>query len=490
MALSRRELIAGAGLAGLASVARQQSSRAEERSMPSSVDVVVVGAGLSGLVAARQLRRAGRSVQILEARARTGGRMVRQITRTGAVIDLGGQWGGETHHRFQSLVDELGIETFPSYYDGQGVLVWDRQRIVADMATSPETSVLLFEGAQIDQPAAEVSKAKAALKAFRAISASIDPRRPWLAPNAAELDRTTIRAWCEQNSSSRLSDFELEWLSVVGGSGGFDPWDASILHLAWTQAVAPQDEAPESWLLKGAAGQVAERLTDELRPFIRLQAAVHGIDQDDNNISVHFGNSEQIQAKSAVVAVPPPLRQRITFTPDLPAENRSFLQRSPMGSMIKVFAIYKTAFWREKGLNGFGVGNLKTLELTADSSLPSGQPGILASFVTASAAVEFQRMSEKQQRRAVLDDLIAYWGPEAAEPEELILQNWNQEDWSSGAFTSFVTPGTWTTYGQGWQQSHGRIHWAGTEASSRWPGYFEGAIEAGVQASIKAMAQL
>ena len=253
--------------------------------MPSSVDVVVVGAGLSGLVAARQLRRAGRSVQILEARARTGGRMVRQITRTGAVIDLGGQWGGETHHRFQSLVDELGIETFPSYYDGQGVLVWDRQRIVAEMATAPENSVLLFEGDQIEQPAAEVTKAKAALKAFRAIAASIDPSQPWLAPNAAELDRTTIRAWCEQNSASRLSDFELEWLSVVGGSGGFDPWDASILHLAWTQAVAPQDEAPESWLLKGAAGQVAERLSDELRPFIRLQAAVHGIDQDDKDIS-------------------------------------------------------------------------------------------------------------------------------------------------------------------------------------------------------------
>ena len=208
-----------------------------------------------------------------------------------------------------------------------------------------------------------------------------------------------------------------------------------------------------------------------------------------NGVALGFGTGQRIKAKSAVVAIPPPLRQRITFSPDLPAETRSFLQRSPMGSMIKVFAIYTSAFWRDKGLNGFGVGNLKTLELTADSSLPSGTPGILASCVTASAAVDFQRMSGQQQRRAVLDDLIAYWGPEAGEPQELILQNWNQEDWSSGAFTSFVTPGAWTTYGQGWQQSHGRVHWAGTEASSRWPGYFEGAIEAGIQASIKAMAQ-
>ena len=490
MALSRRELIAGAGVAGLGAFTLGRTGLADTSATPSDVDVVVVGAGLSGLMAARQLRKEGLNVHILEARTRTGGRMIRQTTRTGAVIDLGGQWGGETHHRFETLVNELGIERFPSYYDGQGVLVWDGQRVVADMAKKPADSVLLFEGDQIQQPTEQVAKAKAAMQAFREIAQSVDPARPWTAPNAVELDHTTIRSWCEKNSGSRLSDFELEWLSVVGGSGGFDPWDASILHLAWSQSVAPQDEGPESWLLKGAAGQVAERLTTELKPFISLNAPVHRIDQNNRGVNISYGQGRSIKAKAAIVAIPPPLRQRITFTPDLPAETRSFLQRSPMGSMIKVFAIYKRAFWRDKNLNGFGVGNLKTLELTADSSLPSGTPGILASFVTASAAVAFQQKSNKEQRRAVVDDLIAYWGPEAGEPEELIIQNWNQEAWSTGAFTSFVTPGAWTTYGQGWQQSHGRVHWAGTEASSRWPGYFEGAIEAGIQASNRALTQV
>ena len=491
MNTTRRQLFGATGAFGLTALGSQFRARAAESSAsPTDVDVVVIGAGLSGLMAARRLRQQGVKIHILEARERTGGRMIRQTTDTGAVIDLGGQWGGETHHRFKTLVGELGLEMFPSYYDGKGVLVWDKQRIEADMAKTPESSVLLFDSDQIQQPSAEIAKAKAAMKAFREIAASVDPSRPWKAPNAAELDRTTIRAWCDKNSCSRLSDFELEWLSVVGGSGGFDPWDASILHLAWTQSVAPQDEAPEAWLLKGAAGQVAERLSAELTSQISLNSPVHAIEQTDNNVSVQFGAGKRIEAKAAIVAIPPPLRQRITFTPDLSAETRSFLQRSPMGSMIKVFAIYKKAYWRRKNLNGFGVGNLKTLELTADSSLPSGTPGILASFVTASAAVAFQKMTLKQQRRAVLDDLIAYWGPEAGEPEELIIQNWNEESWSTGAFTSFVTPGAWTTYGRGWQQSHGRVHWAGTEASTRWPGYFEGAIEAGIQASKRAVAQL
>ena len=97
--------------------------------------------------------------------------------------------------------------------------------------------------------------------------------------------------------------------------------------------------------------------------------------------------------------------------------------------------------------------------------------------------MRWQRLGEAQRRRAVLDDLTTWWGPQAAEPDDLILQNWNEESWSTGAFTSFVTPGAWTTYGPIWQQPHGRVIWAGTEAASRWPGYFEGAIEAGLAAA-------
>ena len=89
--------------------------------MVTTVDAVVVGAGLSGLVAVRRLQRAGLRVRVLEARTRVGGRMVSTTTPHGAVVDLGGQWGGASHHRFAALVEELGLERFPSHYDGHGV---------------------------------------------------------------------------------------------------------------------------------------------------------------------------------------------------------------------------------------------------------------------------------------------------------------------------------------------------------------------------------
>ena len=151
---------------------------------------------------------------------------------------------------------------------------------------------------------------------------------------------------------------------------------------------------------------MAERLTAELKSLISLNAPVHGIDQNDEGVTVHVGNGRQIRA-SAIVAIPPPLRNKITFTPDLPAETRSFLQRSPMGSMIKVFAILTNLPSGGRRTSTALVSATSKPQLTADSSLPSGTPGILAAFVTASAAVAFQQMTAAEQRKAVLDDLVA-----------------------------------------------------------------------------------
>lgn len=481
MSLTRRELIASAGLTGIVAMGLNQSSSAGV--LPSQVDVVVVGAGLSGLMAARQLKQSGKTVHILEARNRTGGRMVRKLTESGHFVDLGGQWGGQSHHRLRTLVSELGLETFQVYKEGKASLVWNNQNILADVATDYDEGLLFLNSAQIGQTQEEVDKAKSTLRLYRQLVDTVDHGAPWRTPNAVELDRITIDSWLKRYSDSTLSTFMLEILSNVGGSGGFDAWDASMLHSIWTQAISPQRDYPESWLIKGAAGQVAELLTKELADNITLNSPVNVIDQDDNSVQVTDGNGRKISAKAAIVAIPPPLRQRISFQPALRAETRSFLQRNPMGSMIKVLAIFDHSFWRQRGMSGLGIGNQNTLQFMADSSPPVGKPGVIASFITASRAVEFQQLPDNEQRSAVLSDLTAYLGSDAAQPKELILQNWNQEDWSSGAFTSYVTPGAWTTYGEYWQEPHGRVHWAGTEASMRWRGYLEGALEAAAHAA-------
>lgn len=465
-------------------------------------DVLIVGAGLSGLVAARELRARGRSVALLEARTRVGGRMVSARTSDGSIVDLGGQWGGASHHRFAALVEELGLERFPSHYDGLGVFHWQGRRHEAPLATRFADSLLFFEPSALALPADELAATRTLQAAFSQLVASVNPQQPWLTPRAEDLDHLSVAAWAARHTSIPLARLPLDWLCRVGGSGGFEPWEVSILHLAWTQAVAPQAETPEAWLVRGGAGSVAQALAAELQRqdpgCLQLGQAVLRIDQNPQGVTLLSGDGQCQRARLAIVAVPPPLRLAMQFEPPLPAAQRALLQRSPMGGMTKILATYARPFWRERGLNGLGIGDRPALELTADSGPPEGQPAVLASFLAGERALRLGALPAAERRRLILDDLVAYWGPEAATPCDLVEQPWAEEPWSGGAFTSFLSPGSWSgparlaagESGGAGPADHGRVLWAGSEASPRWPGYFEGAIEAGLAAATRAAAVL
>ena len=459
--------------------------------MGNPLDVVVVGAGLSGLIAARRLIAQGKRVHVLEARPRVGGRMVSQTLSDGSVVDLGGQWGGNTHHRFSALLQELGLSTYPSYYAGEGIFHWQGKRVRAPLANRFEDSLVFFEPKALGLGAQELSATQAVLEAFNRLVAQIDPHRPWLTPDAERLDRLTVSEWAAQQSPLPLARLPLDWLCRVGGSGGFEPWEASILHLAWTQAVAPQSETPEAWLVRGGAGGVSQRLAAELQALspesLTLAAPVVSIQQTGGIATVQAEGLQPLRARTVIVAVPPAQRQAIRFDPPLPPAHQALLQRTAMGGMTKILARYSRPFWREQGLNGLGTGERPWLDLTADSGPPESQPAVLASFVAGERALTLAARPEGERRKLILNDLVSYWGPEASSPLDLVEHAWNGEAWTGGAFTSFCSPGSWTSHarlaagadpGPG-PASHGQVHWAGTEVSPRWPGYFEGAIEAG-----------
>jgi len=447
------------------------------------LDAVVVGAGLSGLVAARRLRASGQTVQVLEASPTPGGRMRRRQLDCGVTVDLGGQWGGDTHTRFSALVAELGLERFPSFYEGEGRFRWQGEARRARLGADFDDTLLFFEPGDLPLSAGEQTEARAVEHRFRQLVEGLDPDEPWRSRDAAALDTITASAWLQGLGASAAAQLPLQWLGRVGGSGGFELHQVSMLHLAWTQAVAPQREAPEGWLLRGGAGQVAERLAAELGPDLHTGCPVVAIVQDDDGAEVITDDGTHRRCRAVVVAMPPHQRQRLRFDPPLPPDQTALLQRWPMGAMVKVLAVYERAFWREEGCNGLALGERAWLELTADSSPPEATPGVLAGFIAADRALTFGAMDAADQRACLLDELEGLWGPRAGKPLELIWHDWGTEPWTGGAFTAFPLPGTWTALGDAWCRPHGRVVWAGTEVARRWPGYFEGAIRAGEAAA-------
>ena len=448
------------------------------------VDVVVIGAGISGLIAARDLGKQNRSTTVLEAQERIGGRCHRMQTINNWWLDLGGQWMGQTHHLFKALANELGIKTFDSYFDGKTVFIWNGNRVAIPMVADWDTTFLGIAYGELPVSIKEKEAAQKLHREFLQLVQTVDAQQPWLSPNARALDTQTIETWMRSCTDSELAHYILKWYTRVGGSGGYEPGDASILHLAQTQKAAPQSEIPEKWMLYGAVGQIADLLAQQIKGEIRTNAAAQAvIKQSDGSYLVRAADGSCHSCIAVVIAIPPALRSRIVFEPGLPAQVSGLQQRSPMGSMIKVLTVYPTAWWREQGLNGYAQGTLPTIEMTADSSPPSGKPGVLASFIAADKAVQLGLKDPVARKQLILNDLATIWGPEAAKPVDYFEINWGEESWSTGAFTSFTTPGTWTSFGPAWRNSVGRIIWAGTECSARWAGYYEGAIQAGLDAS-------
>lgn len=448
------------------------------------VDVVVIGAGISGLIAARDLEKQNRSTTVLESQERIGGRCHRMQTIDNWWLDLGGQWMGQTHHQFKALAGELGIKTFDSYFDGKTVLIWNGNRVAVPMFADWDTTFLGIAYSDLPVSIKEKEAAQKLHREFLQLVQTVDAQQPWLSPNARSLDTQTIETWMRSCTDSELAHYILKWYTRVGGSGGYEPGDASILHLAQTQKAAPQSEIPEKWMLYGAVGQIADLLAQQIKGEIRTNAAAQAvIKQSDGSYLVRAADGSCHSCIAVVIAIPPALRSRIVFEPGLPAQVSGLQQRSPMGSMIKVLTVYPTAWWREQGLNGYAQGTLPTIEMTADSSPPSGKPGVLASFIAADKAVQLGLKDPVARKQLILNDLATIWGPEAAKPVDYFEINWGEESWSTGAFTSFTTPGTWTSFGPAWRNSVGRIIWAGTECSARWAGYYEGAIQAGLDAS-------
>lgn len=436
------------------------------------VDVVVVGAGLAGLSAARTVARSGRSVVVLEARDRVGGRTEGGVL-AGHPVELGGTWLGEGHTEMYRLVAELGLETFPTWNDA-GTLLLDlggrRSRMRPHKGATPRLNpVALADLAQ-------------GLARFGRLARSVDPAAPWAHPRAALLDGQTFESWIRRTLRTPTGRAYFRVLAEAVHAA--DATDLSLLHTLFYTAsngdletLISVDRGAQKDRVVGGSVRVAERLAEDLD--VRLGAAVSGLVQDDHGVTVTTRGGAHLRAARAVVALPPTLAGRLHHSPPLPAWRDQLTQRVPAGTVVKCLAAYPTPFWRDRGRNGQAVSDTGPVKVTFDVSPPGAEVGVLLGFVEGGEARRWQRLTAERRRAAVLDRFRRLFGPQAADPVSYVEKDWSAEEFTRGCYGAHFGPGTGTAYGPVLREPVGRIHWAGAEYAVEWSGYMEGAVRSG-----------
>lgn len=442
--------------------------------MDQSVDVVVVGAGVAGLVAARELSRAGREVLVLEARDRVGGRLHTRELSDGTVVDLGGQWVGPGQHRIIHLLDELGLHTSPTPVAGRHIAELGGSRSEYTGRIPRLNPVTLVD---IGQTQWRLDR----------LAARIPLDGPWRAAQAARLDSQTFGTWLRRTARTRHGraffrlateavfsagpeDLSALWAAFyIGAAGGFD----AVVN---TEGGAQQDR------IVGGAQRVALELARGLGDRVSINSPVTAIEWDEEGARVLTGH-RTIRARHVVVAIPPPLSSRIRYSPGLPGGRDQLLQRMPMGRVFKVNVIYPEPFWRADGWSGQANSDSKLLGTVFDNSPTDSGPGVLVGFLEGRHADAAATLDPDQRRTRVVEDLVDYFGPRASTPVDYLELDWAKEEYSRGCYGAFATPGTLTRFGPHLRRPIGPLRWAGTETATRWAGYMDGAVESGQRAA-------
>lgn len=436
--------------------------------------VIVVGGGLAGLSAARALVAAGRTVTVLEARERIGGRTHGGFLNNGVPVELGGQWVGPTQDVVLGLIDELGLSTFPSYDEGDAVTVVDGSRI----RYSDETFGLAPESAT------EVGRLWEQLEV---LAAAVVTRAPWETEDADQLDRQTLDGWLVANTDDAVA--RRFFRILVPALFSAETPELSLLHVLFyvksgtslETLVATAGGAQETRVV-GGTHQIAERIAADLGDVVRFGTVVRTVRQDEAGVVVEFEGGS-VAARHVVVAVPQTLAGRIRYAPPLPALRDGLLQQMPAGSVIKFQVGYDSPFWRRDGLSGFVLSLDDEFNVVFDNSPPDASCGVLVGFLEGAHARKAALCSAEQRRELVVAALVKYFGPQAAQPFDIVEQDWNAEEFTRGCYGGRLGAGAWTQYGKALAAPVGRIHWAGAETSDVWNGYMDGAIRSGRRAA-------
>jgi monoamine oxidase len=438
-------------------------------------DVIVIGAGLAGLRAAMLLQEQGHDVLVLEARDRVGGR-TKSVPVGDAILDHGGQWVGPSQKRVLALADALGVDRFPTFCKGKKVLEIDG-KVSTYSGSIPSLSVSnLFE-------------LQLLIRKIDKLAKTIPRGAPQSARDAARLDALSVRDWEDQNIKRPGTRAMVDLLvqSILSA----EPADVSMLYLLHyihcAGGVDPlamvQGGGQEQRFVQGAQ-ELSNRMAVRLGERVLLQSPVTRVQQDDAQVTVHT-ETQSWTSRFAVIALPPPVAAQLSYEPVLPAARGLLAEEMFMGDTLKCLVLYDQPFWRVQGYSGETISHSGHITFGFDNTSHSGTQAGLVAFVTGARARALRGRPDEELRDLIVSEFARYFGPEALEPTGFEWEDWSSEPWSMGGPAGVTRPRALSRHPEGLADPVGRIHWAGTETSTEWCGFMEGAVCSGERAAME-----
>lgn len=443
-------------------------------------DVVIIGAGAAGLTAATELRKAGLTVAVLEARDRVGGRLWTGDV-DGATLEIGGQWVSPDQDALIETLAELGLETYPRHRDGLNIYL------------GPNGERRTFAGEIFPVAPATEQEIVGLIDRLDALVAEIDPERPWAHPRAKELDEISFRRWLETQTDDEEARLNIGMF--IAGAMLTKPAHAFSALQALLMAASAGSFShlvDADFILdrrvKGGLQQVPLLLADRLGGDVHLNAPVRTLRWGEDGVTA-IADGIEVRARRAILAVPPVLISRVSYEPPLPRRQQQLHQHLSMGFVIKVHAVYETPFWREDGYSGTAFSPYELVHEAYDNCYDGDPRGTLVGFVADEAADDVFRLTPEERRARILESLSHYYGEKALHPVVYYESDWGSEEWTRGAYAASFDMGGLARYGADLRDPVGPIRFACSDMAGRGYQHVDGAIRVGRETAAAIIAE-